>query len=36
MLRACSWAEAKCTKNTPTHVLSAYCNQIAMTWLDKV
>ena len=24
MLRACSWAGVKCTKNTPIHVLSAY------------
>nr|POE57473.1 hypothetical protein CFP56_06541 [Quercus suber] len=33
---AMKWAGAICTKNAPTHVLSAYHNQIAMTWPDQV
>ena len=36
MLLACKWAGAMCTKNAPTHVLSTYRNQIAMTWPDQV
>nr|POE57470.1 hypothetical protein CFP56_06538 [Quercus suber] len=30
------WAGAICTKNAPTHVLSAYCSQIATTWPNQV
>ena len=36
MLPACSWAGAMSTKNAPTHVLSAYRNQIATTRPNQV